>query len=71
MTIALEALDSRYFLPQPGLDRAWLDGAIGDILIRLDAMLPRFTATFPAASASHGRPSKSQAVIGILLIRLF
>ncbi|MBX4777660.1 MULTISPECIES: glycoside hydrolase family 88 protein [Klebsiella] len=55
MTIALEALDSRYFLPQPGLDRAWLDGAIGDVLIRLDAMLPRFTATFPAASASHGR----------------
>ena len=53
MTIALEALDSRYFLPQPGLDRAWLDGAIGDVLIRLDAMLPRFTATFPAASASH------------------
>jgi hypothetical protein len=55
VTIALEALDSRYFLPQPGLDRAWLDGAIGDVLIRLDAMLPRFTATFPAASASHGR----------------
>ena len=52
MTIALEALDSRYFLPQPGLDRAWLDGAIGDVLIRLDAMLPRFTATFPAASAT-------------------
>jgi hypothetical protein len=47
VTIALEALDSRYFLPQPGLDRAWLDGAIGDVLIRLDAMLPRFTATFP------------------------
>ena len=55
MTIALEALDSRYFLPQPGLDRAWLDGAIGDVLTRLDAILPRFTATFPAASASYGR----------------
>ena len=55
MTIALEALDTRYFLPQPGLDRAWLDGAIGDVLIRLDAMLPRFTATFPSASATRGR----------------
>ena len=50
MTIALEALDSRYFLPQPGLDRAWLDGAIGEVLTQLDAMLPRFTATFPAAT---------------------
>lgn len=55
MTIALEALDTRYFSPQPGLDRAWLDGAIGDVLIRLDAMLPRFTATFPSASATRGR----------------
>lgn len=55
MTIALEALDTRYFSPQPRLDRAWLDGAIGDVLIRLDAMLPRFTATFPSASATRGR----------------
>ncbi|HGN8943420.1 TPA: glycoside hydrolase family 88 protein [Klebsiella oxytoca] len=55
MTIALEALDTRYFSPQPGLDRAWLDGAIGDVLIRLDAILPRFTATFPSASATRGR----------------
>ncbi|HCD5408745.1 TPA: glycoside hydrolase family 88 protein [Klebsiella oxytoca] len=55
MTIALEALDTRYFSPQPGLDRAWLDGAIGDVLIRLDAILPRFTATFPSASTTRGR----------------
>lgn len=54
MTIALEALDTRYFSPQPGLDKRWLDEAIAEVLGQLDAMLPRFTATFPAASATHG-----------------
>lgn len=54
MTIALEALDTRYFSPQPGLDKRWLDEAIAEVLGQLDAMLPRFTATFPGASATHG-----------------
>lgn len=54
MTIALEALATRYFSPQPGLDKRWLDEAIAEVLGQLDAMLPRFTATFPAASATHG-----------------
>ena len=54
MTIALEALDTRYFSTPPGLDKRWLDEAIAEVLGQLDAMLPRFTTTFPAASATHG-----------------
>ena len=55
MTIALEALDARYLSPQPRLNHTWLNAAIGEVLTQLDAMLPRFTATFPAASATRGR----------------
>lgn len=62
MTIALEALDARYFSPQPGLDKTWLSGAIAEVLGQLDAMLPRFTATFPAASATQGRYASVEKV---------
>ena len=55
MTIALETLDRRYFSPQPALDKRWLDAAIQDVLNSIDAMLPRFSQTFPAASAQDGR----------------
>jgi len=55
VTIALETLDRRYFSPQPALDKRWLDAAIQDVLNSIDAMLPRFSQTFPAASAQDGR----------------
>lgn len=55
MNITLEALDPRYSLPQPELDRTWLKQAIADVLVQIDAMLPRFSSTFPAASAVEGR----------------
>lgn len=55
MTVALETLDSRYLAPQPGLDSHWLGEALREVLVKVDAMLPRFTATFPAASATDGR----------------
>lgn len=55
MTIALEALDARYLSLQTRLNHTWLNAAIGEVLTQLDAMLPRFTATFPAASATRGR----------------
>lgn len=51
----LETLDSRYLTAQPVLDKAWLDAAINETLASIDAMLPRFTDTFPAASAHEGR----------------
>lgn len=55
MTVTLETLDARYNIPQPALSRSWLCEAMADVLNQLDAMLPRFTTTFPAASASKGR----------------
>ena len=51
MNVALETLDRRYLTPQPGLDSRWLNGALHEVLAKVDTMLPRFTATFPAASA--------------------
>lgn len=54
MTAILESLDARYTLPQPALSADWLQQAMGDVLNSIDAMLPRFTATFPAASAADG-----------------
>ncbi|EAC1132062.1 glucuronyl hydrolase [Salmonella enterica subsp. enterica] len=54
MTVALEMLDSRYLAPQPGLDSRWLREALHEVLAKVDAMLPRFTTTFPAASATDG-----------------
>jgi unsaturated chondroitin disaccharide hydrolase len=55
VTIALETLDSRYSAPQPGLSQSWVQDALADVLAQIDAMLPRFTTTFPAASANAGR----------------
>lgn len=55
MTIALETLDARYFHTSPGLDKVWLETALQDTLRSIDEMLPRFTRTFPAASAGEGR----------------
>lgn len=54
MTVVLEMLDRRYQAPQPGLDSRWLREALHEVLAKIDAMLPRFTATFPAASATNG-----------------
>ncbi|MEQ9889141.1 glycoside hydrolase family 88 protein [Pectobacterium zantedeschiae] len=54
MTIVLETLDTRYEASQPPLSQAWLSDAIQDVLKRLDEMLPRFSQTFPAASANNG-----------------
>ncbi|WP_413728576.1 glycoside hydrolase family 88 protein [Sodalis sp. RH19] len=55
MSVVLESLDPRYAAGQSYLTPAWLQAAIGDVLKSIDAMLPRFTATFPAASARDGR----------------
>lgn len=54
MTVELETLDSRYFAPQPGLDTRWLSEALREVLAKVDAMMPRFTTTFPAACATNG-----------------
>ncbi|WP_249358506.1 glycoside hydrolase family 88 protein, partial [Citrobacter sp. wls757] len=54
MTVALETLDNRYLTPQPGLDSRWLNEALHEVLAKVDAMLPRFATTFPAASATDG-----------------
>lgn len=55
MKVALETLDGRYSLPQSGLNARWLHEALAQVIRQVDAMLPRFTATFPAASATQGR----------------
>ncbi|HBC83772.1 MAG TPA: glucuronyl hydrolase [Escherichia sp.] len=55
MKVALETLDTRYSLPQAGLNACWLQDAIAQVIRQVDAMLPRFTTTFPAASATEGR----------------
>ncbi|WP_312999010.1 glycoside hydrolase family 88 protein [Leclercia sp.] len=55
MKIALETLNARYSLPHSGLDARWLQEAIAKVIRQIDAMLPRFTDTFPAASATEGR----------------
>ncbi|MBZ0060248.1 MULTISPECIES: glycoside hydrolase family 88 protein [unclassified Leclercia] len=55
MKVALETLDTRYSLPQPGLDPRWLQDALAQVIRQVDVMLPRFTTTFPAASATEGR----------------
>ncbi|WP_350238569.1 glycoside hydrolase family 88 protein [Pectobacterium colocasium] len=55
MPVILEPLDARYAAHQPPLSQAWLSDAIQDVLKRLDEMLPRFSHTFPAGSASEGR----------------
>ncbi len=55
MKIALESLDARYSLPHSGLAARWLQEAIAKVICQIDAMLPRFTNTFPAASATEGR----------------
>jgi len=54
MTVVLETLDRRYFAPQPGLDEPWLQSALAEVIAQIDAMLPRFSTTFPAASAMDG-----------------
>ncbi|MBA5204243.1 glycoside hydrolase family 88 protein [Pectobacterium aroidearum] len=54
MTIILEPLDARYEASHPPLSPVWLNDAIQDVLKKLDEMLPRFSNTFPAASASSG-----------------
>lgn len=54
MTIVLEPLDPRYNQIQPGLNKRWLNEAIAEALTKIDAMLPRFSSTFPAASGSDG-----------------
>ncbi len=55
MKVALETLDTRYSLPQAGLTAHWLQDAMAQVIRQIDAMLPRFTTTFPAASATEGR----------------
>ncbi|MEL2240784.1 glycoside hydrolase family 88 protein [Leclercia adecarboxylata] len=55
MKVALETLDTRYSLPQPGLDPRWLQDVLAQVIRQVDVMLPRFTTTFPAASATEGR----------------
>lgn len=52
--IAREPLDARYTASTAPLDDAWLNGALREVLDRLDAMMPRFTETFPAAAAVDG-----------------
>nr|WP_270094492.1 glycoside hydrolase family 88 protein [Leclercia adecarboxylata] len=37
------------------MDARWLQEAIAKVIRQIDAMLPRFTTTFPAASATEGR----------------
>lgn len=54
MTVVLETLNGRYSEQGPALTKAWLDAAIQDVLKSIDAMLPRFTTTFPAASSAEG-----------------
>lgn len=54
MTLAFESLDPRYTSPHPDLSQAWLSEAISEVLVKIDAMLPRFALTFPAASADGG-----------------
>jgi unsaturated chondroitin disaccharide hydrolase len=54
MRIALETLDSRYKRSQSGLNKTWLNEAISEALTKIDAMLPRFSSTFPAASGTDG-----------------
>ncbi|MCW8114166.1 glycoside hydrolase family 88 protein [Yersinia intermedia] len=55
MNVTLEPLDPRYEAPQPPLSTVWLQTAIRDVLDSIDAMLPRFSNTFPAASSQGGR----------------
>ena len=50
--IVKETLDARYTIPAAPLDKVWLNGALREVLDRLDAMIPRFTETFPAAEGS-------------------
>ena len=52
--IVKETLDARYTIPAAPLDNVWLNGALREVLDRLDAMMPRFTETFPAAAAVNG-----------------
>lgn len=52
--IVKETLDARYTIPAAPLDKVWLNGALREVLDRLDAMIPRFTETFPAAAAVNG-----------------
>lgn len=54
MTVVLEPLDGRYSVSCPTLSKAWLESAILDVLKSVDAMLPRFTSTFPAANSTAG-----------------
>ncbi|MEQ9849509.1 glycoside hydrolase family 88 protein [Pectobacterium brasiliense] len=54
MTVILEKIHSRYQVPQPMLTPTWLQHAMQDVLTSIDAMLPRFSHTFPAASADRG-----------------
>lgn len=54
MTIVLETLHGRYLEQCPALSKVWLESAIQDVLMSIDAMLPRFTTTFPAASSVEG-----------------
>lgn len=54
MSVTLEKLDSRYLAPMAGLDQRWLREAIDDVIRQIDLMLPRFSTTFPAASAVDG-----------------
>ncbi|MEQ9742993.1 glycoside hydrolase family 88 protein [Pectobacterium actinidiae] len=55
MSVILEPLNARYEAYQPPLSQVWLNDAIQDVLKKVDEMLPRFSHTFPAASASEGR----------------
>ena len=54
MTIALEKLNPRYIGSQSELNATWLSDAIAEVLKKVDAMLPRFSSTFPAASGTGG-----------------
>ncbi|GKW17733.1 glycosyl hydrolase [Pectobacterium carotovorum subsp. carotovorum] len=55
MSVILEPLNARYEAYQPPFSQVWLNDAIQDVLKKVDEMLPRFSHTFPAASASEGR----------------
>ncbi len=52
---ACECISERYLEPCDYLDSHWVEGAIEEVLHKIDNMIPRFGSTFPSASAVNGR----------------